>query len=592
MTLPKAMCVVAAVVATLLVGVSFGSAAPSANSAAAAAGNRGAEATREHKAQSFTPISDADLELEHATWSEGHENISTVLTRLKNLNVPESRVFRTLVFGLPDKGVLQMVCDRVLDKSNWFAQRSVLWAAPDDLSESSSSSSVPGTDENKTFVNSKSMPLGLFFFAGHAKHQASAMILMCVPLGVATNSSTDDQSTPQGLDAATDAPTAVETQQQIGGHLHPHFLFPVHSALVDIFRFSPTSTIAVVPLEHDAQTDALHISNRDVRGLLRVQKTIPVLLDAMVVALVVPEDKDGDPILEDADAVSTLPSSVAADLNGATRAESASTFGSSTGNRQANANSLQQLLQKPKRSAAWKGFEAIRMEARVTQQLRRLMAAVVNSFMPYFVYTSGPIAAQKALHEVAAWTRKQQARTVETASVNKDKLDQTSSDRQPKTVSANDGAVSPSSDTKPIAATPWVHSDVDLLAIIVALHIVAAPIPNRRFPSDHRVAFREMNAEGKYPPVYSPPVHNDPEQQEVDDYKFVTAMTYRDFHMGIYLKLPSQELESLVSSARKSSFVGRPFHKLFVGDDPSNILGEDRIVSSGAVPRVVPEDSK
>jgi hypothetical protein len=591
MTLLKAMCVVAVVVATLLINVSFGSAAPSVNSAAA--GNRGAEATREHKAQSFTPISDADLELEHATWSEGHENISTVLKRLKDLNVPESRVFRTLVFGLPDKGVLQMVCDRVLDKSNWFAQRSVLWAAPDDLSESSTSSSVPGTDENKSFVNSKSMPLGLFFFAGHAKHQASAMILMCVPLGVVTNSSSDDQSIPQVRDAATDAPTAVETQQQIGGHLHPHFLFPIHSALVDIFRFSPTSTIAVVPLEHDAQTDALHVSNRDVRGLLRVQKTIPVLLDAMVVALVVPEDKDGDPILEDAGAVSSLPSSVAADLNGAMRAESANTFGSSAGKRQANANPLQQLLQKSKRSAAWKGFEAIRMEARVTQQLRRLMAAVVNSFMPYFVYTSGPIAAQKTLHEVAAWTRKQQAQTVETASVNKDKLDQTSSDRQPQTASANDGVVSPSSNAKPVAAaTPWVHSDVDLLAIVVALHIVAAPIPNRRFPSDHRVAFREMNAEGKYPPVYSPPVHNDPEQQEVDDYNFVTAMTYHDFHMGIYLKLPSQELESLVSSARKSSYVGRPFHKLFVGDDPNNILGENRIASSGAVPRVIPDDLK
>lgn len=583
---------VAIVVAVLLISATVGSnefpavspqhskISPEAAAPAAAAGKPGGPKggkegpRRVRNGQVFVPISDADLELEHATWSEGHDNMTTVEKRLKELKIPEPRVFRTIVFGYPDHGVLQMTCDRILDKSNWFSHRSVKWASPGDLSSSPPSSSQ-GSDggggaNNTTFVNSKSMPLGLFYFAGHTKHEASAMILMCVPFGVENSSSISpppsQPSSPHTADLSVattiTSSTTTASPQNSGEHLHPNFLYPIHTALVDIFRYSPTSAIAVMPLEHDSETDALHVSHRSLRSLIRLHKTIPVLFDLMVVALVVPADKDGDPILEDADAVSTLPSAVAADLRG----DGTNTAESLGNHREAE---LQAKDQK-KKSIAWKGFEAIRMEARVTQQLRRLMAPVAVGFMPYFVYSSGPIAAQQKLHQVAAWRRKQQTRTAEAASLNHQGQSGTSSD-----------AVVSGASTSP--SSGWVHTDVDLLAILIAFHSTAHPIPNRKFPSDHRVAFREMSPDGKSAAVeVASPPNTDSEQHEVNDYKFVTATTYHDFHFGHFLKKPSQELESLVTSARKGSSLGRPFHKLFVGDDPDNLLGDGKIISSEA----------
>ncbi|CUG92344.1 Hypothetical protein, putative [Bodo saltans] len=91
---------VAIVVAVLLISATVGSnefpavspqhskISPEAAAPAAAAGKPegpkgGKEGPRRvRNGQVFVPISDADLELEHATWSEGHDNMTTVEKRL------------------------------------------------------------------------------------------------------------------------------------------------------------------------------------------------------------------------------------------------------------------------------------------------------------------------------------------------------------------------------------------------------------------------------------------------------------------------------------------------------------------------------
>jgi hypothetical protein len=108
--------------------------------------------------------------------------------------------------------------------------------------------------------------------------------------------------------------------------------------------------------------------------------------------------------------------------------------------------------------------------------------------------------------------------------------------------------------------TPWEHTDTELLAILIALHIVAKPIPHRRMPT-HIIGGDGSTA--------SPLLHDASEADRVkrqqEEFEFVTSRVHHDFHEGHFLRNSFLDLENMVDNARRGSHAGGVFHQLLTG---------------------------